>query len=501
MAALISLLALAAGLAGDAWGLSAAAVKVDITPDPGRQRVYLSGFGATGRRAQGVHDPLYARLLVLREGPRTLALAGLDLLGFYREDVDELRRLAGFAGPDRYLLVAATHDHSGPDTMGLWGPLPGVSGKDAAYQRRVKERVAAALRDLESRLQEVSVTGWHGDLDPRGLCRDNRDPVVIDPDLAALSFKDRRGRSVATVVNWSCHPEVLGPRNRQLTADYPGYLCDRVEKETGGACLFLNGPIGGLLTPETVPGRGGFAEARRIGTTVAAAALRGLATAQTKPGRPILAFRSRTVLVPVENSRFLIFLPALTFGHRLCDACGRPMPRWKAYWLAIQHLFGRLRPEARPRVETEVCVVDVGPARLLGMPAEVFPELVIGGYDGRFRGDHPLLKPDNPNPPDLKKAPRGPYLKELMSAAPPTHIPLFAGLANDEIGYLVPDYDFKVQDSLLMLRRPPGDHYEETNSIGPSATHILLKEARRLLLEDAPMPSRLPEAELHRPAR
>ena len=59
---------------------------------------------------------------------------------------------------------------------------------------------------------------------------------------------------------------------------------------------------------------------------------------------------------------------------------------------------------------------------------------------------------------------------------------MIVGLANDELGYLVPLYDFRVRATKSMLPRLPG-HYEETNSIGPSATKILTESAARLLAE------------------
>ncbi len=477
-ASLACLVLAAAGLGTRAWGLSAAAGKIDITPSSDERRgVYLAGFGAKGRRPSGVHDPLYAHLLVLKDGPRVVALASLDLLGFYRNDVEDLRRLSGFNGPDHHLFVAATHDHSGPDTLGFWGPWAGASGVNKRWQRRTKDRVAAALRDLEAHLREVRLNGWHGRLDPQGLCRDGRDPVIIDPDLAALEFSDRNGHSVATIVNWSCHAEALGRDNLLITADFPGFLCGKVERERGGTCLFFNGAIGGLLTPERAPGRDGFAEANRIGTAVAGAALHGLAGASLRQEHPALDFRSRLVRVPIENSRYLLALPALTFGHRLFDSAGRPLPGWQAYWLALRHALGMLRPEARPWIETEVSVLDVGPARLLGIPGEAFPELVIGGYDGRYRYGHSLVRPENADPPDLAAAPRPPYLKDFIRRP----LPMVVGLANDEIGYLVPKYDFKIRDNRLMLPRLPGDHYEETNSIGPAATGLIVHAAEGLL--------------------
>ena len=460
-----------------AWGLTAAAGRVDITPDLKRDRIYMAGFGATGRRPEGVHDPLYARVLLLSDGGETVAIVGLDLLGFYRNDVEDLRRQAGFDHPGRRLFVAATHTHSGPDTLGLWGPFPGVSGVNQRYHRELKEKIARELRRLSLRLKEARLSASFQEIDPRGLCRDSRNPAVIDPDLAAVSLKTAGGKTLATVVNWACHAEAVGPSNRLITADFPGPLCARVEQKTGGACLFLNGPIGGLLTPDIPGGREDFEEAARIGTAVADLALRGLSRPTARSSRPRLAYESETVRVPIENSRYLLLLPALTFGHRLMDAAGRPLPGWKAYWLALRHALRLLPAARRPWVESEVSRIDLGPALVLGVPGEIFPELVIGGYDGRYRAGWPLIDPSNPNPPDLSQAPKGPYLRDFMRAP----VKLVVGLANDELGYIVPAYDFKVRSGLLMLPRLPGHHYEETNSIGPAATRIIQEAAERLV--------------------
>ncbi len=451
--------------------LEAAAAKVDITPDLATEKVWIAGFGATGRKPAGVHDPLYARLVVLREGKTTLALVGLDLLGFYFNDTKVLRGRWENGNPDRKLFVHATHTHSGPDTLGLWGPRVGKTGINPRYMARIEARIAEELARLEGGLKPATLTGGHGTLDPRGLCRDSRDPQVIDPNLAVLRVKGRDGRALATIVNWSCHPEVIGRENKLLTADYPGPLCARVEEKTGGACLFLNGVIGGLMTPDTKLET--FEEAARIGATVADAAL----ALKTAPGPSALSYRSELVRVPVENSRYLLFLYALTYGHTLYDASGAALPPSRAWTLSLRHLLFGLREDQRPQVETEVSVLDIGPARLLGMPAEVFPELAIGGYDGKYAFGSPVVDPAGAAR-DLASAPKGPYLRDRIKAP----VPMIVGLANDELGYLVPAYDFKVRPGKLMLPRWPG-HYEETNSIGPSATKLLTEAAARLLKE------------------
>lgn len=467
-AAALAAALLAAARPADA--LEAAAAKVDISPDLKTETVWMAGFGATGRKPLGIHDPLYARVLVLREGKTTVAVVGLDLLGFYREDVLDLRKQAGLDD----VFVASLHTHSGPDTLGLWGRFPGVSGVDPRYHARLKAKVAEALKLLQQQLRPVTAAAGHGELDPRGLCRDSRDPQVIDPDLNVLRLTGKDGKAVATVVNWSCHPEVLGREGRLITADYPGPLCARIEEKTGGACVFLNGMIGGLMTPDVKAEN--FYEAQRVGAAVADAAL-ALKTAAA-PARP-LAFHSTVVRVPVENSRYRLVLPALTFGHVLYAADGRVLSRWGARRLALRHLLFGLTEKTAPSVETEVSVLDVGPARFLGMPCEVFPELAVGGYDGKYSYGRPVLTPRGPNPPDLAKAPKGPYLRDLVKA----RAPFLVGLANDELGYLIPEYDFKVRPSKLMLPRYPG-HYEETNSIGPSATRLLTGAAAVLLKEN-----------------
>ncbi|MBI4386766.1 MAG: neutral/alkaline non-lysosomal ceramidase N-terminal domain-containing protein [Elusimicrobia bacterium] len=496
--------------AGDSPGrggakLYAAAGKVDITPDLERETIWLAGYGAAGRRARGIHDPLYARALVVSDGRKSVALVGVDSIGLFREDVLAIRRAIGWDEGSGYVFIAATHDHSAPDTLGLWGRFPGVSGVDRRYRRRMLDSIAHLVKDLTESLQEAELEAAGGPIDPAGLSRDARDPVVIDPELQTARFLRRdpaagraravlhsrspwrhngargRARVIATLVRWSCHSEVLGRDNLLVTADYPGELCREIEGRTGGACLFLNGAIGGLLTPdvdELGAGAKGFEEAKRIGQAVARRALAMLHHDGARVNGGPVRFDSRVVRVPVENSRYLLFLNSLVFGHRLLTEDGVPLPFWKRWWLPIRHLAVFPLPASlHPWVETEVSRVRFGPVDILGVPGELFPELAIGGYDGRYRFGHPLVRPTNSQPPDLSRAPRSPYLRERMRSK----YGMVVGLANDELGYIIPSYDFIATPTRSMLPKPKGHHYEETNSIGPSATAILLKAYEELL--------------------
>src|SRR5215212_10189057 len=101
-----------------------------ITPTLGEQPIFLAGF-QNDRRATAVHSELYARALALRLDEQAFVLVVCDLIGLGRPDVEDIRAALAARGVQAELVVACTHTHSGPDTIGLWGPDPTVRGVDA----------------------------------------------------------------------------------------------------------------------------------------------------------------------------------------------------------------------------------------------------------------------------------------------------------------------------------------------------------------------------------
>jgi hypothetical protein len=105
--------------------------------------------------------------------------------------------------------------------------------------------------------------------------------------------------------------------------------------------------------------------------------------------------------------------------------------------------------------------------------------LAIGGYDGSHINapDAELFDPKGTNPPNIDDAPAGPYLKDRMSGDTKWII----GLGNDEVGYIIPEYNFKLHETMPYLDEADGDHYEETRSLGPNIAGQLDDEAEALL--------------------
>jgi hypothetical protein len=100
-----------------------------------------------------------------------------------------------------------------------------------------------------------------------------------------------------------------------------------------------------------------------------------------------------------------------------------------------------------------------------------------GAADSNGHSFRCLVRPNHENPPALGEAPQGPYLKEKM----PGEVIFAVGLGHDALGYIVPSYDFKLSEDGAYFFEAEGDHYEETNSVGPAHIVRITEELDDLL--------------------
>lgn len=463
------------------------------------QTAWMAGF-QNGRAMRGVRDAslglvgegdgIDARALVLRQGESSVGLITLDVVGlFYESEITALRQAARDRGLDLdHIVVHSSHNHEGPDTMGNWGRAFLRRGVDERYQREMIATAVDALVQADAEAEPVhrlrvgrgDIGDWHPERGSRNLVNDTRDPYIIDARVGVAHFESSDGRTLASLVSWANHAETLGASNNLITSDFVHALRVGVERGVswtsrsaeglGGPALFINGAVGGMMTPlrvdvEDPDGNiwpaGSWEKADTIGLIVAEVALDALRDAPVTP-EPQLAFRAQPYAVPVENIAFQTLFLTGVIERPLYDY-DPELP---------------LDAVNRPSVRTEGSVVEVGPLQLATVPGELFPELLLGGYGGeRLDAPVPLVRPDNSNPPRLDEAPSPPYLIDAFTLP---HRWLI-GLGNDELGYFVPDYDFELHERSPYFDQPPGDHYEETNGPGPDATGIVLRETTRLL--------------------
>ncbi|MFT5357961.1 MAG: hypothetical protein ACI9KE_005198 [Polyangiales bacterium] len=454
---------------------------------------WIAGYGM-GRAASGVADPQWASAIVLENGDTRVALVSLDVVGFFYDDVVRARMRLSDADLD-YMAVMATHTHEARDTLGQWGGGLGSSGVDLEYMDFIYGAIAQAVREAITALQPANIEYASTFIrdQPGGVRRyvsDSRDPQVLDDEIRVIRFMEAgEDETIATLINFASHPEYAGSRNTLLSSDFAHSLREGVENGVqgptealeglGGIAVFFNGAVGSQIgpndldTPQTFDGvpfpNNTIELAHGVGEQFAAFTLEAMETS-TQEESAALAFRARDFELAVDNPLFIFGFTVGIFPTRT------PRPANPAIPLSAGNT-GYIR--------TEVAVVDIGRARLLLVPGELDPSLFVGGYDGSYTpADRPIVNEEVTNPPDLSLAPEGPYMRDRAAEGGFDYVLLF-GLANDELGYLVPTYDYQLSEDSPYFEQAPGDHYEETNGIGPN-TWPNVEEQMNALLDWTP---------------
>jgi len=129
----------------------------------------MAATGDSGRKAKGLHDRFYARAVCFptASAPRP-GRARLDRL--FHEDVGSDPAQPGPRPAPQALVIAATHTHSGPDTLGLWGPVQGVLGRRQGVPQRIHETVARLVKRFVSGLQEAELYSSVRPIEIKGRC-------------------------------------------------------------------------------------------------------------------------------------------------------------------------------------------------------------------------------------------------------------------------------------------------------------------------------------------
>jgi hypothetical protein len=438
--------------------LSVGFSEADITPQLNGKPVYLAGFG-NNRKAIGVHDRLKARAVVLSDGKQRIALVSVDLVGFFHANVLHVRQqLPEF----HYVLVSSTHNHEGPDTLGLWGPTTPLpkSGIDPDYMKLVEKQIVHAVQSAAKSAQPA--TARIGTVKAPELLHDGREPYVKHDDLVVLAFYDPKfTKHLGILVQWNCHPETLDSKNTLVSADYVGYTVEYLQRH-GCPVVYFTGTVGGLMTSLHVPIKddggkplldGTYEKTQRYGVELGIRANEALT--QSKPIRlsPI-EVRSRHVFVPMTNRLYK--------GAQLIGVLDRQSFLWTGdpYQADPATREDSDKPQC---IRTEVAILRFGELEAVAVPGEIYPELVLDQVQNPV--DPGADYPDAPIEPALYKQLKAPHR-------------MIFGLANDEIGYILPKRQWDEKPPFCYGRTKA--QYGESNSVGPDAGPIICRAIKEL---------------------
>lgn len=302
---------LAGGLAAEEIALRAGVARVEITPGS-----FMPMYGYARRKcgpANGTHDPLLAKALVLATGDTRIAIVTLDIGNLVSANLArDVREKLGIP----VLLLSASHTHSGPAflTSGDEENLPGT-----AYLKEIEGKVFEAVRQANESLFPARLTYGRGALQlgynrlqerEDGRARavfENPERVPygpVDPEFMLLRVEDAAGAARAILVHYACHAVVLGPTNCKYSADFPGVMQARVEAALPGAqCMFVQGGAGDinpLFMGRTGIEEQDFAQVTKMGELLAAAVVR--TNKDLKPAAPLRdPIRFATTTMPFHD--------------------------------------------------------------------------------------------------------------------------------------------------------------------------------------------------------
>ena len=279
----------------------AACASIDVTPAPGGA---MTGYIAREGPSEGVLDPLFLRGLLLDDGARRFLLLAYDCLALPLEWIGEarIRMSKKFDLEPKAVWITATHTHSGPATVFLRE----CGEVDTDYLAGLKKATDELAGRLSAELRPARLGSGTGRLrigynrraaTPEGVRIGENFYGAYDEALAVLRVDEADGRVRHLVINHGCHPTVLGPANRNISPDWPGYASAAAARLAGDGltAMVVNGACGDV-NPE---GHGTtVAKAKELGERVARAALK-TAGAITTMEEGTLAFATDSVDAPL----------------------------------------------------------------------------------------------------------------------------------------------------------------------------------------------------------
>jgi len=422
--------------------------------------VWMAGFD-NKRAANGVHDDLWARTMVIEDGNSRISLTVIDAIGLFHDEFIDIRKNINPDAGISYSIVSSTHTHEAPDLMGLWGPGFLKSGINEAYLAFVKGQIIKSIETAYENLQPARIKLAQDHESLKDLVTDTRKPMVFDNQLTVMQvLKLNSDETIGTLVGWANHPETLWSDNLLITSDFPHYVREGIEKGIyvndsliikglGGIAIYVNGAIGGLMT--TSPGfqikdpwstkvylEPDFDKARSQGDQIAYHSLMALNKSNDTISTGGIGLSARTFNLPLQN-------PLFKLGAAL-GILNRGYGKWN-------------------HMRTEIAYLTIGPASFLTYPGEVYPELVNGGIE-------------SPDGQDFKIDPLElPVTRDIMKGK----YKFIIGLGNDELGYIIPKSEWDEDPPYTYSEKDAP--YGEINSLGPETSPLIHQKIQQIIVD------------------
>lgn len=247
----------------------AGVAEVDISPP--------IGYAQYRGTSTGIHDPLYAKAVVFREGDKQAALVVCDLINITQGLSTEVRSLVAEQTniPYSSIIVADTHTHTGltyHSNMEEYvvkkrsEKLTQEDEENYEYEAFLIQSIAGVVIEASEASVQVDLKTGSGTAEDisfnrRFIIRDGRvrfNPGVGNPDIIrpagpvdpevgiVLLRRASDNQPMAGLINFANHTDTVG--GTEYSADYPGYLAKALSQVLGDdfISIFGNGTCGDI---------------------------------------------------------------------------------------------------------------------------------------------------------------------------------------------------------------------------------------------------------------
>ena len=234
-----------------------------------------------------VHDPLFARVLILDDGNDKVAIICLDMVEPWFPEVRvKIQQQLGIT----LTLVNCSHTHSGMRTL-----------HNDKWQEAVGKLIYEAVEEAYADMVPVSL---HVGRAPVRVAYNRYGDAFSQEELPWVNVLEARiedGSTLAVLFEYAAHP-VITIKGRALSADFPGYAIARIHEILGDKVMpiFAQG-CGGNTNgyPVGFPLGGPYENAANTGRKLGDAVLTAMRNA-TDIQTDELTIRSRTIMLPLR---------------------------------------------------------------------------------------------------------------------------------------------------------------------------------------------------------
>lgn len=374
--------------------LNIGVAEVKITPALGTP---MAGYYYV-RGAEGVHDDLYAKAMVMEKEGTRVAMVSCDLIEISAGLAADIRHLATSSTgiPADHIMISATHSHTGPVILSpsnMYGTDEEVRALLSEYMKGLPGLVAKSIIQANEGLQAATLSygrgyeetisfnrrffmtdgtvGWNpGKLNPKII----KPAGPIDPEVGVLYAESTEGEALSTYVNFALHLDITG--GLEISADMPYTLSNILGGLKGEemVTLFGQGCCGNInhINVKSGEPQKGHAEAERIGTVLAGEVIKTYTRLEALAVGEIKA-RSEVVGLPLPEFSEDEFERALEITQKFGQKDAAPFMEMVNAFKIVDVYERKGKP-----IEAEVQVFTLGDdLAVVSLPGEVFVELGI----------------------------------------------------------------------------------------------------------------------------